>query len=159
MIHTFHMQFFNVYRSDQRSTWGNLFDLVRIEWQFVSICVQRSSIICISSLSYWGREKMAAISKTAFPNAFYWVKLFDFLLKCHWSLFPWFQLTAWVQVMAWRRSGDKPLSERMMVSLLTHICVTRPQWVKIISLLYIVYSLMQPPNLYFSLNQCQIDFM
>ena len=35
-----------------------------------------------------------------------------------------------VQVMAWRRPGDKPLSEPMMVSLLTHICVTRPQWVK-----------------------------
>ena len=35
-----------------------------------------------------------------------------------------------VQIMAWRRSGDKPLSEPMMVSLLTHICVTRPQWVK-----------------------------
>ena len=31
--------------------------------------------------------------------------------------------------MAWRRSGDKPLSEPMMVSLPTHICVTRPQWV------------------------------
>ena len=35
-----------------------------------------------------------------------------------------------VQVMAWRRSGDKPLSEPMMVRLPTHICVTRPQWVK-----------------------------
>ena len=34
-----------------------------------------------------------------------------------------------VQIMSWRRSGDKPLSEPMMVSLLTHICVTRPQWV------------------------------
>ena len=32
--------------------------------------------------------------------------------------------------MAWRRLGDKPLSEPMMVKLLTHICVTRPQWVK-----------------------------
>ena len=31
-----------------------------------------------------------------------------------------------VQVMAWRRPGDKPLSEPMMVSLLTHICVARP---------------------------------
>ena len=31
--------------------------------------------------------------------------------------------------MAWRRSGDKPLSEPMMVGLPTHICVTRPQWV------------------------------
>ena len=35
-----------------------------------------------------------------------------------------------VQIMAWRRTGDKPLSEPMMVCLLTHICVTRPQWVK-----------------------------
>ena len=35
-----------------------------------------------------------------------------------------------VQEMAWRRPGDKPLSEPMMVSLLTHICVTWPQWVK-----------------------------
>ena len=34
-----------------------------------------------------------------------------------------------VQIMAWRRPGDKPLSETMMVSLLMHICVTRPQWV------------------------------
>ena len=33
------------------------------------------------------------------------------------------------QIMAWRRSGDKPLSEPMMVSLLTHICITWPQWV------------------------------
>ena len=32
-----------------------------------------------------------------------------------------------VQIMAWRRPGDKPSSEPMMVSLLTHICVTRPQ--------------------------------
>ena len=37
--------------------------------------------------------------------------------------------SALVQIMAWRRSGDKPLSESMMASLLTHICVTRPQWV------------------------------
>ena len=39
-------------------------------------------------------------------------------------------IPALVQIMAWRRLGDKPLSEPMMVSLLTHICVTRPQWVK-----------------------------
>ena len=34
-----------------------------------------------------------------------------------------------VRVMAWRRPGDKPLSEPTMVRLPTHICVTRPQWV------------------------------
>ena len=40
-------------------------------------------------------------------------------------------MPALVQIMAWRRPGDKPLSEPMTVSLLTHICVTRPQWVKV----------------------------
>ena len=43
------------------------------------------------------------------------------------------KIPALVQIMAWHRSGDKPLSEPMMVSLLTHICVTRPQWVKVCS--------------------------
>ena len=38
-------------------------------------------------------------------------------------------IPALVQIMAWRRTGDKPLSESMMVNLSTHICVTRPQWV------------------------------
>ena len=41
-------------------------------------------------------------------------------------------IAALVQIMAWRRPGDKPLSEPMMISLLTHICVTRPQWVNIL---------------------------
>ena len=39
-------------------------------------------------------------------------------------------IPALVQIMAWRRPGDKPLSEPMMVCLPTHICFTRPQWVK-----------------------------
>ena len=38
-------------------------------------------------------------------------------------------IPALVQIMAWRCLGDKPLSEPMMVSLPTHICVTQPQWV------------------------------
>ena len=38
-------------------------------------------------------------------------------------------IPALVQIMAWRRSGDKPLYGPMMISLPTHICVTRPQWV------------------------------
>ena len=35
--------------------------------------------------------------------------------------------------MAWRRPGDKPLSEPMIVSLPMHICITRPQWVNRLS--------------------------
>ena len=36
-------------------------------------------------------------------------------------------LPALVRMMAWRRSGDGPLTEPVMVSLMTHICATRPQ--------------------------------
>ena len=39
-------------------------------------------------------------------------------------------IPALVQIMAWCRPGDKPLSEPMMVRLPMHICVTRPQWLK-----------------------------
>ena len=40
-------------------------------------------------------------------------------------------IPALVPTMAWRRPGDKPFSELMMASLLTHLCVTRPQSVKV----------------------------
>ena len=39
-----------------------------------------------------------------------------------------------VQIMAWHRSGGNPSSEPMMVSLLTYICVTWPQWVNTLRL-------------------------
>ena len=39
-------------------------------------------------------------------------------------------IPASVQIMVWRRPGDKPLSEPMMAIFPTHICVTQPQWVK-----------------------------
>ena len=41
-------------------------------------------------------------------------------------------IPALVQIMAWRRPGDKPLSEPIMVSLLMHICITQPQWVNVV---------------------------
>ena len=39
-------------------------------------------------------------------------------------------IPALVQIMTWRRPGDKLLSEPMMVGFLTHVCIARPQWVK-----------------------------
>ena len=39
-------------------------------------------------------------------------------------------IPALVQIMAWRRLGDKPLSEPMLACSPTHICVSWPQWVK-----------------------------
>ena len=47
-----------------------------------------------------------------------------FVRKCSFDTIP-----ALVYIMAWRRSGDKSLSEPVVVRLPTHIFVTRPQWV------------------------------
>ena len=37
-------------------------------------------------------------------------------------------IPALVPKMVWRQPGDRPWSEPMMIILLTHICVIRPQW-------------------------------
>ena len=50
-------------------------------------------------------------------------------------------IPALVQIMAWRRPGDKPLSEPIMFSVLTHICVTRSQWVKLLGQIMPTYIL------------------
>ena len=47
----------------------------------------------VTGLTHWGRDKMAAISQTTFSNPFSWMKIFEFRLKFHWSLFLRFQLT------------------------------------------------------------------
>ena len=44
-------------------------------------------------LTYWGRGKSAAISQTTFSNAFSWMKMNEFRIKFHWSLFLGAQLT------------------------------------------------------------------
>ena len=41
-------------------------------------------------------------------------------------------IPALVQTMTFRMVGTKPLSEPLMIILLTHICVTQPQWINII---------------------------
>ena len=88
------------------------------------------------SLTHWVRDKMAAIFQTTFSNAFCWMKMYEFRLKISLKFVPQGPINnipALVQIMAWRRPGDKPLSGPMMVKLPTHICVTRPQWVKVIA--------------------------
>ena len=81
------------------------------------------SLFGLNELTHCGRDKLAANYLT-FSNAFSWMKIYIFRLRFHWSLFPRIQSTIFH-----RRSGDKPLSGPMMFSLLTQICVTRPQWV------------------------------
>ena len=44
-------------------------------------------------LTHWGRDKMADISQTTFSHVFSSMKMFEFRLKFHWSLFLRVQLT------------------------------------------------------------------
>ena len=46
-----------------------------------------------TSLTHWGRDEIDAILQTTVSNAFSWVKMFDFLLTFHWSLFLKVRLT------------------------------------------------------------------
>ena len=41
-----------------------------------------------STLTHWGRDKMAAIFQKTFSNAFSSMKMNKFRLRFHWSLFP-----------------------------------------------------------------------
>ena len=107
----------------------HLIRLVKYRQQFLGLIF--SSDIDWTVLTHWGRNQMDAFSQTTFSHAFSWMKMYEFRLTFHWSLFRINNIPTLIQIMAWRRPGDKPLSEPMMVKLLTHLCITRPQWVKI----------------------------
>ena len=82
-----------------------------------------------------GRHFADDIFKRVFLNDNIWIQIkisLQFVPKGSINNIP-----ALVKIMAWRRPGAKPLSEPMMVSLLTHICVTRPQWVNKIRALHL----------------------
>ena len=68
------------------------------------------------------------ILKCIFLNGNVWISL-TISLKCVRKVRI-NNIPSLVQIMAWRRPSDKPLSEPIIISLLMHICVTRPQWVK-----------------------------
>ena len=74
-----------------------------------------------------GRHFADDVFKCIFLNENVWISLKMSLKFVRKGLIN--NIPSLVQIMAWRRPGDKPLSEPMMVSLLTHICVTLPRWV------------------------------
>ena len=87
----------------------------------------------LTRLIYYDWDKSVSILWTL-SNASSWVKMFNFRLKFHCSLFPWVRLKikpAMVQMMAWRRTGDKPLFEPIMAKFFLRCCVIRPLWVNI----------------------------
>ena len=90
----------------------------------------RSSNVNTLRLRQNGRHFPDNIFKWIFLNENVWI-----LIKISLKFVPKGRINnipALVEIMAWRRPGNKPLSEPMMVSLLTHICITRPQWVNLI---------------------------
>ena len=103
-------------------------------WGWFPWCYFQCKICQINlCLTHWGQDKMTIIFQITFSNAFSWTKMYEFWLKFHWSLFLSFQLTTslpWFRKYLGVDHGDKPVSEPMLVSLLMHICVTQPQWVK-----------------------------
>ena len=63
-------------------------------WDEMAVIRRHGNVeICMLLVTHWGREKMAAISQTTLPNAFSWMKILEFWLNFHWSLFLWFQFT------------------------------------------------------------------
>ena len=65
----------------------------------------------------------------AYSNTFSSKTIYQFLSRFHWSLFlfgPNNNIPALIQIVARYRPGDKPLSEAMLVNLLTQKSVT--QW-------------------------------
>ena len=89
--------------------------------------VVTSRILNTLRLSQNGRYFANDIFKRIFFNENVWISIkisLKFIPKG-----PINKIPALFQIMAWRCPGDKPLSEAMLVSLLMHRCVTRPQWV------------------------------
>ena len=97
-------------------------------WQVLSVSIQCFTLGLNSLRPRRDRRHFADDSfKCVFLNENEWISLrisLKFVPKVRNNNIP-----SLVQIMAWRRPGDKPLSEPMVVSLPTHICVTRPQWV------------------------------
>ena len=56
----------------------------------VNACIYTITVL---SSSHWGRDQMADIFQTTFSNAFSWMKIFEFWIIFHWSLFLRVQLT------------------------------------------------------------------
>ena len=48
---------------------------------------------CKRLITHRGRDKTAVIFQTTFSNAFCWMKIYEFRLRFHWSLFLMTQLT------------------------------------------------------------------
>ena len=55
----------------------------------------------LEALTHWGRDEINNISQMTFSNVFSSLKMFEFRLKFHWSLFPRVQSTIFQHWFRW----------------------------------------------------------
>ena len=75
-----------------------------LSWASYALCA------VLIFLTHWGRNKMADICQTTFSNAFPWMKMYEFRLKCHWSLFVRIQLAIYHHWLRWWLGADQATS-------------------------------------------------
>ena len=86
----------------------------KIEATFFILIVTSICEILFADLTHWCWDKMSDIFQTAFSNAFSRMKMVELRTKFEVdSLAPVDNHSALVQKMAWRWTGNKPLSEPM----------------------------------------------
>ena len=118
----------------QKDVYAYYYHFFSLKWyrMLKSFLKEGKNLPSCLALMQWGRDKMATISQMTFSSAFFnenvWIPIkisLKFVPKG-----PINNITALVQIMPRRHPGQKALSELMMVSLMTHKCVIRPQWIK-----------------------------
>ena len=78
---------------------------------------------CLYILTHWGRGKMAAISQTTSSNAFSWMKVYEFRLRFHWSLFLRVQLTIFQHWFRWWLGACQATSHYLNQWWLDYWCI------------------------------------
>ena len=71
------------------------------------LCTMQDWRVVQYVLPHWDREKIAAISQTAFSNVFSGMKMYEFILIFHWNLFLRAQLTIFKHWFRWRLSAGQ----------------------------------------------------
>ena len=120
------------YNSSQTYTEIQIIPLMKNVWKYPSWAVVIVGLLTLEFNTLRPRQNGRFFSRPHFKMHFLeWKVWISIIISLKFvSKRPINNNTALVQIMAWRRPGDEPLSELMVVSLLTHICVIRPQWVK-----------------------------
>ena len=120
--------------------WCHLWN--KLQWNFNILTPLRCSCNLIFSIrNTLGQRQNCGhfaddIFKCIFLNKYAWILLKISLKFVPKGLID--NIPSLVWIMAWRRRGVKPLSEAMMVGLLTHLCDTQLQWIKLLSMIRIL---------------------